>query len=385
MKRKLVLFFTLILTISLIIFSNTGIVTASQDSENDIKLAQEKATNRIERMTGLTHPHWKEAVAVNPISYCDLEGRVICYVFSVEKDKKAIGYIIIGSKLYLNSFFEAGDGPGPQLLTRQEAQEIIDKQVDATSKSKYKIKECFNFYSGGFNDFYTVYDVNGKKLAINLYSHDIYTFNELKFGLLPPDEYAEAKSALKGTKSAGYDFFSMGLYDSYDDCTSPSTGCGPASGVMIATYYRSLGYSNFPIWYDYPNDGYLDDAYEELYDTMDTGAIGTTVSNFSSGFDEYAANHGYSAFFTGVYFNYGLDAYWTTTAYINANTPVGARCVWFVGGHWYVIHGYSYYTDYEEYDFICNSSGGGSLNGGASNVYVGFYEKSWDGFVAVID
>ncbi len=386
MKKNISTLISIILVLGLLVISNTNIVTASETTETDIKTAYEKAKVQIVLMSGLTHPHWKNATAIEPVPYCDLEGRVVCYMFTVEKDGKSLGHIIIGSKLYLNSVFEAGDELPPEDLTLDEAQSIINKD----SPGVVIAKPLFNFYSGGFHDFYKIYDAKGEKIAINLYSHSLIAWEDLEFGLLSPEKYAAAKGKKVDTKDLGiksvaYKNLSIGLYDSYNDCTSPSTGCGPASGAMIASYYENLGYSNFPDWADYPYDDELDAAYEELYDEMDTGFAGTSTTGFEVGFEEYADDCGYSF---NAFVISPVDTtyrYFVITGLIDDGVPSGGLTTWLVGGHWYVIRGYYYFTEYGDYYFICNSSGDGTLNGGSENTWIGLYEISWVAVAPVSD
>jgi len=235
MKRAITTL-SVILILGLLLLPNANFAIASQTTDTDVKIAYKKAEAQIALMSDLTHPHWKGAVAVNPEPYCDLAGQVICYVFSIEKNSKEVGYIIIGSQLYLYSFFEASDGLPPKTLTEDEVQSILDKQIPTNSEFEYSAKLLFNFYSGGFKEFYAVYDVSGKIIAINLYSHNVFSCDDLTFGLLPSEKYRKLKEQSISIRSFGYKNLSIGLYDSFNDCTNPSTGCGPGVSNLLREF-----------------------------------------------------------------------------------------------------------------------------------------------------
>jgi hypothetical protein len=238
MKKKPFILIAMVLAISLLLVPQVSLAAVDQDTK-DVDLSQQVAQARVEKISGLTHPQWESAKAVDPEPYCDLKGRVICYMFTIEKDGKALGHIIVGSKLYNNSFFQASEVLPPTIPSKTEVQSTITASTKV-AKSSDRTKLLFLFYSGGYRDFFGIYDLNGKKLAINLYSRTVYSFDDLEFGLLSPEEYQVVKEEAKRIKSrsSAYKAIPVYLYDSYSDCTSPSTGCGPASGAMIASYYE---------------------------------------------------------------------------------------------------------------------------------------------------
>jgi len=381
MKKKHFILIAMVLAVSLLLVPQVSIAAVDQNTE-DIDLAQQVAQARVDKISGLTHPQWEGAKAVDPEPYCDLKGRVICYMFAIEKDSKALGHVIVGSKLYNNSFFQASEVLPPTIPSQTEIQSIIQASAKVVASGD-AAELLFLFYSGGFQDFFGIYDVGGKKIAINLFTKTVYLFDALSFKLLAPDKYQAVKAALKGTKSAGYKALPVYLYDSYSDCTSPSTGCGPASGAMIASYYESW-YGNFPEWADYPNDGELDDCYEYLYDYMDTGWAGTSPTDFGPGFVDYAEDEcGYYGFDDTFFYTRSIDDYWDIVDYIDDNTPMGGLVLSVSEQHWYAVRGYDYDTDSGDYDMICNSPSPNNGNGSVS--WIGFWEKSWNNMVAIED
>jgi hypothetical protein len=140
---------------------------------------------------------------------------------------------------------------------------------------------------------------------------------------------------------------------------------------------------NFPEWADYPNDGELDDAYEDLYDTMDTGGSGTWPYHFGPGFVEYAEDNGYYGFDDTFFYTRSIDDYWDIVDYIDDNTPMGGLVLSVSEQHWYAVRGYDYDTDAGDYEMICNSPS--PYNGYGSVSWIGFWEKSWNNMVAIED
>jgi hypothetical protein len=382
MKRTILVFITLLLSLSLLLVPNIGIVTANQDSETGVKAAQEVAQTNLVTFTGLTYPQWENALAVNPQAYCDLKGDVTSYMFAVEKDGKALGEVMVGSQLYDYTFFQAGDDLPPAIPSLKEAQSILNNN-SSTAISISSAKFLFLFYSGEYEGFYSIYDLNGKKVAINLYTHDIFAFSDLKSGLLSPEELRSLTAEKSATLSTGYKTLNVGLYDSYNDCTRPSTGCGPAAGASIASYYHAQGYSSFPHWYDYPIEFQLDAAYCLLYVDMGCGTLGTMPWNFGPGFDTYAARYGYS-FYDHYFLINGLANYWTIVSYIDANIPLGGLRLGFTIQHWYAVRGYSYNTGTGTYQVYCDNPGDGSGPNTGSTQWLAILGQSWNNMVAIV-
>jgi len=351
----------------------------------DVKSAQEVAQARIMEISGLTHPQWEGAYVIAPQPYCNLRGQVICYMFTIQKDNKALGHILIGSYLYNHSLFQASDELPPKIPSSVEVSTTINKSLESSERRTTSNEPIFFFYSGGYHGFYSVYDVKGQEVAVNLYSGKVCLLEDLEFGLLSPEKYRAVKEKVSRieSRSSGYKAIPVYLYDSYNDCTNPSKGCGPASGAMIASYYESLGYSNFPEWGDYPDDDELDEAYEDLYDTMGTGFFGTAPYDFGPGFVEYAGDNGYYGFDDTFFFTRSIDDYWEIVDYIDDNTPMGGLVLSIPLSHWYAVRGYDYDTGSSSYEMICNSPN--PNNGSGSVSWIGFWEKAWNNMVAIED
>ena len=151
MKKKLFIALVMVLTLSLMLLPNVGFAAASQETDEEVRLAQNAAQAFIERIANLTHPQWKDASAVAPQPYCDLEARVVCYMFGIGKDDRIMGHILVGSSLYNNALFQASETLPPSIPTSAEIEYSLKTWLGEEVNEASISKPVHLFYSGGYH------------------------------------------------------------------------------------------------------------------------------------------------------------------------------------------------------------------------------------------
>lgn len=251
MKTKLFPLLTLIM-VSLIV-PNICLAAANQTSDVEVSTAQKAGQAWLDKIATINPklPQWKGALVVAPQIYCNLYGEVNTYLFSVAGERGIVGNILVGSSLYGYNVLQAGTAAPPAIPNNYEIGVALNKigiKVD-TAKIGNPIKLLYL----GVDEFYAVYEVAGKEVAVNLIFKKAILTSGLKPTMPSPQEYENAKritkesmnrsskstSPLKSTESYS-NWLPMSHWDGQGRVC-----CGPCSGVSIGAYYRDTkGYSN---------------------------------------------------------------------------------------------------------------------------------------------
>jgi hypothetical protein len=231
--------------------------------EQETSLAVDAAEYWLDRRASDTFPEFSGAELNAPLPCYDLEDRLICFRFAVEKSGETVGTMTIGSSLYDNAAFEVNDGYLPEPLSPSEVVAIAERDLDITARSPVSEQPEKLLYLG-LLDTCAVYDVEGQKVAVSWESERGAHVSSLQMRITTPEQYAIHRQ--EGGRDGGRDFPNMKVLAVPDrDMTDDELGelankknCGPTSGAMIMSYYdedRALDYGQvYPGLPNWPHD-----------------------------------------------------------------------------------------------------------------------------------
>lgn len=127
--------------------------------------------------------------------------------------------------------------------------------------------------------------------------------------------------------------------------TSPKSACGPTTGAMIVNYYKSLGYNVRGSSYYGGHAGLVN----HLYTEMNSGMLGTSLSNFASGLFDHLEHDDSTTTWTGLSYDHPNSAinYDTFKSYIDSNRPSAIRYDFFVSNDSYTNYHFVAAVGYE--------------------------------------
>jgi hypothetical protein len=103
--------------------------------ERETSLAVNAAEYWLDRRASDTFPEFSGAELSTPLPCYDLQDRLICFRFAVEKSGGTVGTMTIGSSLYGNAPFEVSTGKLPELPSPSEVTDIAERDLDITARS----------------------------------------------------------------------------------------------------------------------------------------------------------------------------------------------------------------------------------------------------------
>ena len=356
MNKKYLLIFVFAIVFTLML-PNISLLAASS-TQDDFVQAQKAGQAFIDGKTNII-PEWQGAFLTTGQKYHNLEGQLNAYLFSINKDDKSIGRVVVGSKDYGYDIFEAGFGSVPQLPTLSELQLALTERL-ALKSSIADIKQS-QFVYLGYDNYNVIYDVKGQQIAFNLRTRDVVYKDELSEKLLSPNEYYSSKNSYSLKSLDSYLYYELdvpleGQYDSQIPSNARDMACAPTSGAMVAEYYKYYrSYSNFYAWVD---------DFDALYISMQTSpTTGTLHTMIGPGFEDYASDCGYD--FEVDYSDAINDDYDYIQNYINSDQPLMILfgLVPYTSYSFYhvcALKGYYYDTQYEPPYIIVNNPGSAS-------------------------
>jgi hypothetical protein len=333
-----------VLVLGLLLVPSVGFVAENQVAKEDSSLAQEAGQAWLDRTVKLVGEptEWIGAYLTTPQACYDLNGQINAYMFAIENNG-IVGHIIVGSSAYGYPVFEAGEAAPPSIPSTTEVKSILESDSALEAKS---VAEPTRLLYLGFDHLYALYNVEQHVIGVNLVFKYAVPASDLKTQMPSPEEYKARKQATSEASprlllSSGYKTLTMSYY-----CASGRCSCGPASGVSIGRYYRDVqDYDDLL----YPNS----DMYDYLYDSMNTGAMGTFPQYYGPGFVDMTEDCDYDNFsYANDWYVTGGD-YWYRVSDINNGWPIGLA----IGSewHWRAIRGYMYY-DTTHYIYCTNSA-----------------------------
>jgi hypothetical protein len=317
-------------------------VSTNTVSANDLGFVKEKLEvyEYVEEINELTK-NWNDVTISNPVDLYSINNDKIGHLYKIFDSNIEKGYII-----YLD--------------------EIGVAKVSFNSNADIEGIEGLVYYifPSLFVDFYTAIEITSHKFINDYYTSGIGSFYEegyyfedniIKYGLLERQRtyYINTNHIPNLSTNTTY---SSQVYSSYKYINNVPdylnehrhNGCVPTASAMIIAYldnewedeissfdigdYPMSAESNF--WGSYTNEA--DDLIDELYDRFDSTFFGTTIPNFSMGFNEYleSVNFGdYKVYLSPV--NDGNDT--TTNEYYDYKLLInyGNPSVLFVGAEQY--------------------------------------------------
>ena len=357
MKMKFRVLVMAFMVLSILMLSVMS-VSAATEVRDEMDMARQSGQSYISKATS-SFPDWREATLMNGTAYQNLEGETVAYMFTIQKEAKAIGRIVVGGKSYDYDVFEAGSAPVPQIPDFAELRAAIEKDIDINIDGM-AIREPRLVYLG--YDFYlAVYDVKGESIAFDLRARRVALLQDFESRLISPQQYKENKAIIPTRYVIEENDLTVPIQGQYDAQVPPamrSTGCGPASGAMVAEYYKYY-------WWHYRFYFWPDD-FIYLYGSMGTGGMGTMPWNAGPGFVDYAEHYPISYDFgtswNGISIGSSTYYYNQLKSYIDAAKPF---MVLFHAGapyaryHYCTIRGYRVENNPPRIVIINNPSGQG--------------------------
>ncbi len=337
MKRRLPVILAIVLALVLalpIVASAKG-----QVAEKEVDQARRVAQAWVDRfaVTGPKLSEWDGAHLTSPQLYYNPKGELTAYMFSIEKNGKTVGHILVGSSAYGYPIFEGGETFPFSVPSASEVSGILEKELGLQIPEE-SIGEPMLLLLDLFQGFYVTYKLEGKIVGINLITGDVFkasNLEELKTLVPSPEEYKAAKRGRVGILACPgwgeiYHADDMEYY-----CENNRCWCGPCSGVSIGAWYR-----------DYGGHGGLHQDKDTMYDRlkiyMGTTSEGITWPwNYGPGFVNYAY------YDCGEFFNWDYRYTFGNIVFdINNNWPVALCGALYEPGygkkkwHWVAIKAY---------------------------------------------
>lgn len=306
--------FLVLLTLMLSVIS----VSAAPEALDEMDMARQSGQSYISEPAE-PFPEWRGATLASGEEYQNLEGQPVAYMFAIQNGDKVIGRIVVGSKAYDYDVFEAGSASLPQIPDFAELRAVVAKDLD-THIDRMTIGEPRLVYLG-YESYLAVYDINGEAIAFDLRARRVALLRDFKSSLISSQQYQAIKAEIRTRAVIEQTFLPVPLQGQYNSAVPEelrSTGCGPASGAMVAEYYKEeRSYSRF---YDWADD------FEYLYDSMGTGGMGTMPWNAGPGFVNYAehapVSYDFDSDYTGISINYHTYYYNQLKSFINDSQPL---------------------------------------------------------------
>ncbi|MDY7019049.1 MAG: hypothetical protein SU899_03125 [Chloroflexota bacterium] len=341
MKRRLLSVLVILLVIA---SSLPTLVSAMADTETEVELAQSVGQAFIDELaeTDSDFLGWKDARLEASQPYCDLEGRVIAYMFAIQKGDKPVGHVVVGGASYDYPIFEAGKDPPPSVPSADKVKSSLEKDLGLKIDEGSIPKPSHLVYLG-LGGFYAIYDIEGQMVGVNLITARAVLASNMKSSIPSPQEY---KAGMKEIEESKPESLGRSVREKleamvvWNDCNDPLCWCGPCTGVSIGDYYRDrTDRQNYGDLYD---NEYM---YDRLYDSMEADFHGGAVMpwDFGPGFVEMTEECGYEnpTIFDSEHDGFVTPGdYWNTVDDIDHGWPLGLLCTGEL--HWRGIKGYRY-------------------------------------------
>lgn len=310
---------------------------AGTSAQSDMELARESGLASIQRLVSV-HPEWEGADLVRGQVYHDLAGRVIAYLFEINKAGEAVGYIIVGGSAYGYDTLEASTALPPAVPRAEEVSETLGRDLGVRAR-KDSVENPHLVYLG-YGQYVAMYQTDDRRAAFDLRSKRAMWSSDLRPHLATPEEY-ETQDGEASIASAYYYWLAVPLLR-MDDPDLPdeyenNNNCAPTSGAMIVEFYRQRGYPNFSAWHL---------NHDRLYLTMgtNTGLVpGTDPWRIGPGWVQYAHEKGYT--FGTTYYGPSDSDFILVQNYMDAGRPVIVM-FWYdtpyIDWHACVIRGYGF-------------------------------------------
>ena len=256
-------------------------------SEDDMALAKTAGASFIKTAVEF-HPEWEDALLVEGKHLYDIEGQVIAYLFTLEKNEQAIGRIVVGSSAYNYDVLEAGTSLPPKLPDKQKVPNVPSSELESTEPKLTYL---------GYDKFLAIYTTDQERIVLDLQTGEITKTTEIQSQMISPEEYQkQQEERLRELTTKGVEGLVLSGVPNRQQMSD--TDCGPTAAANIVGYYKANGYPNFDSW---PTD------HDHLYNYMHTdawGGPGTAPWNAGPGFDDYASSKGYNGFWSNYYIAY---------------------------------------------------------------------------------
>lgn len=272
----------------------------------------------------------------NYVLFYEPSGKPAVYSFEILKDGKIYGTIIIGATKDHAPLVMLYRGLPPQYNLNLKKRARNTKYLypkPFTFIARYEVRDKNNNPSYMYIDL-----INGKRIH---YRKKDFTNSVSSYNLKTRKEWTYVEKLISGEILPQY------VNKSYKKIRGvpyfiADEGCALTAAAMVISYWRNLGYYNFPI-----GEEYLEDLFKQYFD-YDPTTGGTTVSSIPPGYEEFTSDYGYS--FDSWY----LDGYWEYVSEIDNERPVTIALIGSetYGDHAVVGIGYEYVYPHSEYLWI---------------------------------
>ena len=249
---------------------------------------------------------WTGASVEYDMTFYNTTGDISAYSFSVTKDGKKLGFILVSGIKENYPILEFGKGELLPGNAKETAKLIAEKDAEKNSYNLNSVKYLYlgsTFYYAQYSVTDSLKKVNGY-VTIDLYNEVIVDLKNNDVAVLP--EADSGSDAISVKDAWAIIDKKIGLLDTgaavpesilgtdtiywvplYDQPSGYPNSCAPTASGMVLSYWRSEGYTNFP------SNG--DTLILELYSAMGTDPVlGTFDSNIEPGIESVSQDHGYT-------------------------------------------------------------------------------------------
>ncbi|MFH1087502.1 MAG: cohesin domain-containing protein [Chloroflexota bacterium] len=230
-----------LLTVLLLVASIVAPASGAEGTD-ELGLATGAAQWWLDREAERSFPQWKGAALTSGQPYYDIEGYLVCHMFGVQKDARAVGTIVIGSSAYDNVCLEVNNGAPPSVPTAVEARASLEKDLGLVVRED-AVRQPKRLLHLGIVSNYALYEVEGRSLAVHLRTKRAVLGSDLRRSIATPEQHRQYKSQTSNLLSGDEEKVLRVPHHSMADGAIPegmrnNKNCGPTSAAMIVDYHR---------------------------------------------------------------------------------------------------------------------------------------------------
>jgi hypothetical protein len=156
--------------------------------EGELETAVDSAGHCLIEGAPDAYPEWAGAQLSAPVPLYDLQDRLVCFMFEVQKGGEPLGTMTVASSLYINTTFDMKDaGQLPTYPSLSQVATIVEEDLGIRGSASDTPDRLLHL--GLFNDVYAAYSIAGHDVAINLLTRRAVYVSDLEMRLPSPEQY----------------------------------------------------------------------------------------------------------------------------------------------------------------------------------------------------
>jgi hypothetical protein len=309
---------TVVVLLALLLVAMAMVPMVSADSPGKVQVDKTPVTldyatkvaqlHLTEMAAGLpTFTEWTGATAEYDMTFYDTDGAINAYSFSVTKDGKKQGFILVSGIKEEYPILEFGKGD----IIPENAKENANRMAINVAEKKSGNVDSVKYLYLGPTFYYAQYALTDSMqkseddVTIDLFNQNEVDLKDDRVSIasMRADSESDVISIKKAWSSIDetINLFNQGIavpastlgidtiygVPLYDQPSGYPNSCAPTASGMILSYWRSHDYPNFP------SNG--DTLILELYSAMNTDPVyGTDDADVKPGIESVSQDHGYS-------------------------------------------------------------------------------------------